>query len=109
MHRLCPHEGKVNLRSTRSRVGLVVEELHDKTLSLSLAHGDSATIFYPNRCDVVVGPLNKSESDAMDVGGGRLEGTHGKTLLNNLLEARQVFGLVFGVNDDLDLGRGGSH
>ena len=104
-------EGEVTLRGTHSRVGLVVEELRDKVLSLNLAHGDSSTVFHPHIGDVVIRHLDESKphTTGIDVGVGRLEGTQGETLIDDLLKARQAFGLVFSVNDELYLGRGSSH
>lgn len=65
----------------RSRVDLAVEKLPDKALSLSLAHGDFATILQLNIRGIIVRPLD-------DIGSGKLEG--GETLLDDLLEARSA-------------------
>lgn len=104
-----PHEGDVNSGGTHNRIVVGFKVLRDKALRLGLAHGYIAPKFDPDVADLVTRALVESESDATDVGGSGLAGTLGETPLDDLLEARQVFGLVFSVNNDLGLCRGSSH
>lgn len=75
---------------------------------MGLAHGYLAPKLDPDVADLVTRRLVESQSDALDVDGGSLAGKLGERPFDDLLEARQVFGLVFSVNNDLDLWRGGS-
>jgi len=89
-------EGEVDIRGPYNGVGLVVEDLSDEVLRPGFTHGDGPAELNPS---IGVGLVD--ERDAAIVGVRACASL--AAVLDNHVGARQVGGLVVGVNEYLDL------